>query len=991
MAISDSSSNNLENQHGEHMTQQSSQSNRSSSNKNITPFKLTVSLLTVLSLTLVLSLSCSKNNPVDGQTGGPISVTVQPVTGPPLTSVTVVGLDTTNIDLSKNYAYLNGSLAPLFISDSGLIKVTIPAIIDSVTKWIDTTITSMSLVIVKAETGDTVAIGADIFTLEALLPAPGSVTQMLTDWGTISTSLKTISQALGTGPGAEEQVTSALLSALDSLINGSDTLSLKSLSAQLSAGSPQDLALLDALFGSSGVVEQSQGYAVMLQAMADSATLLVGPQLHRGAIVPTVLTDAQLAFRMQFYVVIREFGRTVLTPTAQTYAIVTGAIGLVGNIPIASIISATLTVIDFVVNKLVVSTLPASIDSLRITVVEDTIFVGEQVNSKVMIYAANDPQAITLNDMVGQLLNGMGLTASAFSPRSINAIEDLFTNVANYMVGLLQAGVSAYSGNHPTLNLDITLTTMPPLRWEAQITDTKFLNVKSHTPTIIKPVAGVVQWQADSSNTGEGRIFATTTASGATVIPEPTGFAYSAGAFGENVAGAPAVSVWSLKKLAMVVDMAPDISHGGINILGVKVGTINAAGDTTFEAGFKVDLTPIGGTATPSTGFTDATGQFSSDIRLDAQSDTVIIHITASNTTSGSTAKDTATAAVPLATNSRIAHVSWRDGAPGIWSVNPNDTSDNIKLCTVFPPEYSPFPVRWIYWSTDAQSLIYTIGGFFGTGVYSTSGTGGSFQRTIFAANRYRVKEPNAQSWFTNSPSDFLIGASHRTISSLRGQYICNAFGSRNLVTGSNHNYAMFLSPDDQRVAFVNSCAPGMNCVSVMNANNLASGIITNIAGPFVDSTTGYSKIVGWTRDGASIIYYQNVATSTTRTFKLKIVNANGSNDRILTSGSGNLNFAVELPTKDAIAINVSHPTGSNSTIDSRLKVVSFSGTVNEIITPHTDIALISPSPNGEFLAFEVQQRPQMIRKINLTTRAITVLVSDSLALTPAWSGNIQP
>ncbi len=973
------------------MALQSSQSNLSSSKKNITPLRLTVSLLTVLSLTLALSLSCSKNNPLDGEVGGIVLVTVAPVSGPPLTSVTVVGLDTTNVDLSKNYAYFNGSLAPLFVSDSGLIKVTIPAIVDSVTKWIDTTITSMSLVIVNAETGDTIAAGDDIFTLEALLPAPGSVTQMLTDWGTITTSLQTISQMFGGVPGAQEQISSALLSALDSLVNSSDSLSLKSITARLTAGNPQELALLDALFGSSGIVEQSQKYAVMFQAMADSAAILTGATQNRRAVSPMVLTDQYLAFSMQFYVIVREFGRTVITPTAQRYAVVTGALGVIGNIPLATIITTSLTIIDFVVNKFVISLIPAKIDSLRIELAEDTIFVGEQTNSVVMIYAANDPQAITFNDLVGQILNGLGYGSSITSPRELNRLVDLFENVANYMAGLLQAGFSSYASAHPTLNLDFTIATMPQLRWKAQITDTKFLNVKSHTPTIIKPVAGVVQWQADSSNTGEGRIYATTTASGATVIPQPTGFAYSAGAFGENVAGAPAVSVWSLKKLAMVVDMAPDISRGGVNILGVKVGTLNAAGDTTFEAGFKVDLTTFGGTATPSTGFTDATGQFSSDIRLDAQSDTVIIHITALNTTAGSTAKDTATAAVPLATNSRIAHVSWRDGAPGIWSVNPNDTSDIIKLCTVVPPEYSPFPVRWIYWSTDAQSLIYSIGGFFGTGVYSTSGTGASFQRTVFAANRYRVKEPNTQSWFTNSPADFLIGAEHRTINILRGQYICNANGSRNLVTGSSPRYAMYVSPDDQRVAFVNSCAAGMHCVATMNANNLASGTIKNLAGPFDYNTSGPIQLVGWTRDGASIIYYQNVATSTTRTFKLKIVNANGSNDRILTSGSGNLNFAVELPTKDALAIVISHPTGSNSTRDNRLKIVSFSGAVNEIITPHTDIALISPSPNGEFLAFEVGLRPYVIRKINLTTRAETVLVSDSLSLAPAWSRSIQP
>jgi hypothetical protein len=962
-------------------------------NSSITTNQLSVTrLLLAASLlaTLSFGLSCSGNNPAESGSIGKIPVTVTPISGPPLTSVRVLGLDSMNVDFSDTYAYFNGVLTPLFVSDSGKVSVTVPAIVDSATMWIDTSITTMSLVIVRSTTGDTAAIGKDVFTLEALLPAPGSVTQMMTDWGTISASWQTISQILDGGPGAREQICSALLSALDSLINGSDSLSLKSLTARVTAGNPQELALLDALFGSSGVAEQSQKYAVMFQAMADSATILLAGNLNRGVPVPSVITDKQLAFAMQFYIVVREFGRTVIAPTAQTYAIVTGAIGLVGNIPIASVISASLSVIDFIVNKYVVSLLPAKIDSLRISLTEDTIFVSEQTNSQVMIYASNDPQAITFNDLVAQILNGLGLTASVLSPRELNSLVDLFTNVANYMVGLLQTGVSSYAGSHPELNLDFTVTTMPQLRWKAQIVDTKFIDLKTHTPTIINPISGVVNWKADASTTGEGRIYAVTVASGATVIPQPAGFAYSGGAFGEDVAGAPAVSVWSLKKMAMVIDFAPTITAGGANVLSVTAGSFDGAGKLVPEGGTNIVLLATGGVAAPATGVTDATGQFSSVITLNPMTDTVTVQVTASKTSTSTTAKDTVSAATQSGT-SRIAYASYRDGGPGIWSVNPNDTSDVIKLCTVQPIEPSPFPVRGIYWSRDSKWLLYSMSGFFGRGIYTTGGTGASFQRTILDPRSYKeATAPSSQSWFSGVLTEFLVGANHRRISADRGQYIGASSGGKQLVSGSSarSRRPMFISPDDQKVASVGGCGLGVTCLSVIDANNIASGATADVVGPIDANGQVRIKFYGWTVDGSSLIYVMQT-NSSSGGYVLKLVNSNGTNTRTLTSGSGTVTFVSELPGKNALAILTSHPTGNNSTLDNRLAVVTMSGGVTSIPVSQSSIIDISSSPDGEYVAFGNAQRPQRIHKINLTTRVETVLVTDSLSISPAWSGFI--
>ncbi len=950
-------------------------------------------LATLLLATLSFGLSCSGDSPVQSGPVVNVPVTVTPISGPPLTSVRVLGLDSMNVDFSNTFAYFNGVLTPLFISDSGKVSVTVPAIVDSATMWIDTSITTMSLVIVRSITGDTVALGKDIFTLEALLPAPGSVTQMLTDWTTISTSLQTISQMFGGVPGVQEQISSALLSALDSLVNSSDSLSLKSVTARLTAGNPQELALLDALFGSSGIVEQSQKYAVMFQAMADSAAILTGATQNRRAVSPMVITDQYLAFSMQFYVIVREFGRTVITPTAQTYAVVTGALGVIGNIPLATIITTSLTIIDFVVNKFVISMMPAKIDSLRIELAEDTIFVGEQTNSTVMIYAANDPQAITFNDFVGQILNGLGYGSSITSPRELNRLVDLFENVANYMAGLLQAGFSNYASAHPALNLDFTLFTMPQLRWKAQIVDTKFIDLKTHTPTIINPIPGLVNWKSDPSTTGEGRIFAATVASGATVIPEPTGFAYSGGAFGEDVAGAPAVSVWSFKKMAMAIDFAPIITAGGANVLGVTAGSLDGAGKLVPEGGIRIDLVTTGGVANPASGLTDATGQFSSVITLNPMTDTVIVQVTASNTASSTTAKDTVSAATQSGT-SRIAYVSFRDGRPGIWSVNPNDTSDNLKLCTVVPIESNPFPVRRIFWSKDSQWLLYSMGGFFGTGIYTTGARALNFQRTILDPRNYEIQAPNSQSWFTTNPNEFLISADgKRSSSSIRGQFLCTAAGFRTLITGTEliSRAAMFISPDEQTVAYIAPCGPNITCINTLNANNMATGTPNQVAGPFDGTARIHPNIIGWTEDGTAILYARTDASvSASKTTAIRMVDKNGSSDRLIGTVTGGFGSFTFLKTRNALAFNTISNPGNNNLVY-ELYTLDFGGNLQNITGVQNSFIAISSSPDGTKLVYDRNKRPAPLYMFDLNTMQETLFLSDTSAHVPAWSGTMQP
>ena len=940
--------------------------------------------LTLLSLIILIpALSCSKKKPVESTPSitPPVTISVTPLSGPPLTSVSVQGISPSSIDPTDTYALINGAVAPLFVTGNSL-TLTIPVIVDSATLWIDTSITSMSLAIIKGPNADTIAFGANIFTLEALPKAPGSTAQMLNDWQTISTSLQTISQVLGGAPGVEEQIFSSFLIALDSVLNSSNSLSLSSLTARLTSGNPAELELFDAVFGSSGAVEQSQEYALLFSAMADSAVAIFGVPMRVKTDQKTLtLSDRQLAYMMQFYVVVREFGRTVIKPTAQTYSVVMGVAGLITAVPLGSIISACLSMIDFIVNKFVISSLPAKIDSLRIEVSEDTIFVGGHTSATMTIYTANDPQVISLQDVISQILTGLGYanTVSGIVSPAVATLKSVLIDFVNFMLGIFRTALGTYDTNHPEVNLDVVLGTLPQLRWQAQITNTQFVDVKTRTPDIMVPVPGEVNWMADSTNTGEGRIYATTaTGSDATVIPQPPGFGYSAGAFGEDVAAAPTISIWSLNKLALVIEFSRNISPGGSNVLGVMAGHIDAFGDTTFEAGIRIDLTAYSGSADPETGFTDGTGHFNSVITIDPLSDTVSVRVFATDMI-GFIARETV---VARTRSSRIAFFSTRDGNPGLWSINPNDTADIFKIITLSPPASGNHPGSNLYWSRDSKWLVFRMESVNGPGIYSTNGISSSYQRTIINAASYGVYVPNAQSWFSGTPNELMLGAYSRFGSvSKRGLYIADASSGGKTYLPGTFRVAARMSPDDQTIAFTWGEEAGVY-IATMSTANPTFGNLTNLVGP-LSTAVGHYRYLAWSEDGSSLIYSIDYLGAS---YQIMQVDANGANDRLVASGSEQIGAIAILPTKDAIVF------ASGVGVDKLLTVVNLSGgTPNLVPSGFHNIVVISPSPDGESVVFDHNLSfTSEIFKVNLITNEETRLSSDGGSYSPAWSGTMQ-
>ncbi len=582
-------------------------------------------IIPLIILTLIaLPLGCSDSTAPTPLPPAPAVLAVSPATGAPGTAVRIAGADLEGLAAADLSLSIGGQPALLRLQGTDIIAA-IPMVLGTaagsatpLTGTVDIELMANDRLIGEA---------AAALTITAPPAAPGAATSVSDDLGMVVANLDRFVSALEAEPSPEAGYLSSWLGALKEIFTADHTYSLPTLLSDLGNTDPEALATIESVFASSGLQDQTQRLAAYSATLADEAEALA-----LNAEKTTNLLDYQLALRMQFYVVLRDFGADVIADTNQTWSntvgLVGGVIGIGGvSIPAAGFISAVLSLADFAINKVALGYFPAHITSFEIALANPLVVPGDVPQTELWLDASNQPVAIGVQDFIDLLLLGLGQATDGSAPQTF---RDFLTNTADWYLGIVRTLMGAYSNAHPELNMDIDVGSIPPMTWRTQVTSDRFAALSTLTPDIINPVDNILAWRAEMDASGEGRIFARPASGPAvTSLPMPPGYVYNAGAFGDDIVSTPTVSVFVGNQLVLDASMSSSISAGGTNGLGVRAGYRDALGNVTWAEGIQIQCDADGGTVDPVNGVTDTDGRFDTFVMLDDGSSSVTVTVTA--------------------------------------------------------------------------------------------------------------------------------------------------------------------------------------------------------------------------------------------------------------------------------------------------------------------------------------------------------------------------
>lgn len=536
----------------------------------------------------------------------------------------------TNADLSGHVdaglSLTIGGEPTLLRKNGNDILTAIPLFIDQATK--SSAPPAGALDVELWSDGQLIGVARGAVTIGELVAAPGSAAAVSDDLQAIGTNLQRFVSAMETEPSLEDGYISSWLGALDEMFTADHPYSIPTLLTELERTNPETFALIESVYASSGLVAQTEQLSQYSAALATEAE-----KLHANADKNTTLQDYQLALRMQFYVVMRDFGADVITQTNQTWSntvgLVSGIVGIGGvTIPAVNVVSAGLALLDFAINKVALGYLPSHVTAFELTVAEPLINPGDVAQTELWIDATNQPPAIGIQDFINLLLIGLG-QANNGGPGP-DSFRDFLNNTANWFLGVVRSLMGAYANAHPEIPMDLNIGSIPVMTWRAEVSSDRYAAQSTLTPDIINPVNNILAWRAEIDGSGEGKIFARP-ASGPTVttLPMPPGYTYGAGAFGDDILSTSIVSVFVGSQLVLEADMSSNISPGGLNGLGVRAGYRDPLGNITWSDGIQVQCSAVGGTVEDATGVTDAEGRFDTFVSLDSGSDEVTVTVIA--------------------------------------------------------------------------------------------------------------------------------------------------------------------------------------------------------------------------------------------------------------------------------------------------------------------------------------------------------------------------
>ncbi len=531
-------------------------------------------LLVVLAVLLNLTTCSNKDSPTEPLEPPTVSnLTVIPDSAPPSATVLIEGLTLVSTSGTPIELYINDQMVPYSVLNDTVLAI-LPLFLDS-TGWSSPPAGPQDIEI--RQSGKTVAVAPDAVTITPLLKAPGTTERVKESLDSIIASYEAIFSLISINDSAEGPVRDGVFNGLRALISGGDS-SLASIldgSSSVWNGQPVDVELLDALLASSGIAAYYESYASLL-GNANRLTQKVAESAGASGVLCTGTgEDYDLACKMQIYVVLSYFSQEVVAPTARTWANLVGRsasiIGIVGKeVPAVAIISAILSIADFVMQDIAPAMLPSHITDFSITFDQDTIAVGDMTSSTITMTAVNTPTPISLNEVINVAVSVIPLLPN----EQVNEFKAILLRAFNFVLDQYRGALLDYEAQHPGTYTDPTLGSIPAMTWgPVEINSADLVQLYSYTQDIVEADETAFEWHALKN--GEGRVEGRTRGPGARskVLNDGAlcfGCVYTGGAFGENSEKTETKSIWVGDKgqIHVFINGLPDGTDGAVTMNG---------------------------------------------------------------------------------------------------------------------------------------------------------------------------------------------------------------------------------------------------------------------------------------------------------------------------------------------------------------------------------------------------------------------------------------
>ena len=479
--------------------------------------------------TLALLVSCGGGGP-----SVPSALAVAPLAGSPGTVLTISGLELTYDEPFE--VWLGDERAPASVSDDGTLAVAVPLFLGE-DGW---PAPPFEPQIVEVRRGDTVLGRSDTGVTVSDLPmAPGSTQQVQAALADINGAYETLFSLVPLAHADQAPIREGVVAMLRGLVSDGEA----SLQAVLEGTSPQlegaaaDTELIDALLASSGALAYFEAYAASLRGAQSQVLRSQSSAYCRGE-----GADFELACQMQIYVMIDDYARTFVAPTAEKYANTVGltagllAMGTV-TVPATAIIGAVLSVADFVMEKVAPALFPSQIAELTLHMPRTTIEVGEMTDSRIVVVAANDPPQITYLDVFEQVKTAVGLKNVDFNEKFDEALKA----TAEYTLDLYLSVVKTYAASHPGTHEWATAgdLSIPAMTWgPVDVVSSDLVTLFSFDEAVVQSLENDLEWRGVELGEATVRVMPRGPGERSKVFRDHAlclGCVYSGGAFGNDM------------------------------------------------------------------------------------------------------------------------------------------------------------------------------------------------------------------------------------------------------------------------------------------------------------------------------------------------------------------------------------------------------------------------------------------------------------------------